>query len=143
MNLLTWVNVFLLGGIAASVPSMARADTPCDKSISAALNESKTDLTLNIQDKKDVRNACDYLVRRIEYVAPANALLVELQKQPCFVDRYGKQKAAIQWPVPMTLKSGGKIQLILNHKKAGNITFKAGEAAFDLETESKCEGDNT
>jgi hypothetical protein len=127
-----------LGAIALT--SIANADSSCDKTITAALKGSKADLTLVIQDKEDVHNACDYVVRRVEYVDALKTLMVELQTQPCFIDRFGKQSAKIQWTLPMALRAGSKIQLLLNHEKAGSITLKAGEASFEFDSEEKCEG---
>jgi hypothetical protein len=96
-----------------------------------ALSADGTELELAFADRETVRNACNYHVARFEYVRAAELLVVELASQsPCPLDRVGRRTGSFRWVLPAALRGSGRVGLVLNQLKVGEIAFEGARAEF-------------
>jgi hypothetical protein len=113
----------LAGCAHASAQPNASSASPFN--INVALNETAqaAELTIHVEDAEEVSNACDYYVRRLEYVEALRTLMVDVEPQFCQLDRMGRRKASFKWIMPHLLRATGKLCLVVNQKKIGVASF--------------------
>jgi hypothetical protein len=131
-------------GIAnASPPNEAGTQKKIESSpfqLSYSLPRETADLIVEIQDKTEVPNACNYYVQRFEYIRAINTLVVNVEtQQPCLVDRIGKRTGELRWTLPQGLRNKGKFCVVVNQSKVGSVFFDRAAADFVVGQTESCE----
>jgi hypothetical protein len=94
----------------------------------AALSNDGASLELRLIDRDAVQNACDYHVARFEYVEAASLLIVDLKAPtPCNLDRFGRRKGRLTWDLPSALRGSGRLSVIVNQVKLGELVISGKE----------------
>ncbi|HUP56997.1 MAG TPA: hypothetical protein VM598_06045 [Bdellovibrionota bacterium] len=120
-----------LVAVLAQVPAAFAAPRFPIEVSRATLSADGTELELAFLDRESVRNACNYHVARFEYVRAAELLVVELASQsPCPLDRVGRRSGSFKWVLPAALRGTGRVGVVLNQLKVGEIAFEGARAEF-------------
>jgi hypothetical protein len=97
--------------------------------VATFVDATGSELFLGIQDAVESKNACDYHVRRFEYVAALKSLVIELGQEPCFEDRVGKRKATLKWTLPASLRGPSELCVVVDSGKVGSVVLAPGAKA--------------
>ncbi len=117
--------------LAAAPGALAAPRFPIEIS-RAAVSADGAELELAFRDREPVRNACDYHVSRMEFVAAVELLIVELQTRvPCPLDRYGRRAGSLKWVLPSALRGSSRVTVVLNGLKIGEVSIRGAEAEFN------------
>jgi len=112
---------------------------PAPFHLSYSLPRDSAEMTIQIEDKTEVPNACDYHIQRFEYVRAINTLLINVEQESCFADRYGKRRAELHWTLPQSIRQSGKLCVVVNQSKIGSVFYDRARADFVVGQTESCE----
>lgn len=120
----------LLGMVLACYAHGSEQGSDLPFTIHASLDSDATTLVLEIEDRNDVLNACDYYIQRFEYLDVLDSLVVQTARPECRVDRYGKGKTVLRWTVPQFLRADAQLTLVVDRRVFGTLRFSHGRVEF-------------
>lgn len=132
-----WLLVLSLAAIFSSIPSQATEPAaPIKQTISAITMTPDHALALTIEDTAAVANACDLSVDRFEYLPAIGLLTLHTLNAPCPLDMSGKRKTDFIWTLPMSLRAGGDLHILLNDDSIFDLKLTGKKASISRHTEN-------
>lgn len=112
---------FLLTFLVPSIDASAHT-------ISGVAIENGGTLKLDFEDSEEVSNACDLSIERFEYLSTLDLLIFRVHEATCPLDRVGKGKTSFRWTLPMSLRAGGTLHILLNGSDLFELKLKDAKA---------------